>query len=221
MGPAYDFAAPAHGHARFRALATVDSRLRENDSVHRACGFPDSPAPAGPVYDSGPRLSRASGVPALNDDIPTLRRILAENRVIAMVGLSASWYRPSYFAAKYLLDHGYRVIPITPRYQEVLGQRCWPTLKDIPEPVDVVDCFRPARDIPPLAQDAVDIGARVLWMQLGIVSEEAAVLARDAGLDVVMNRCMKIEFARLFGGLGWVGVDTKVISGKRSMYVTH
>ena len=182
---------------------------------------PDSPAPAGHVYDSGPRSSHASGVPALSDDIPTLRRILAEHRVVAMVGLSASWYRPSYFAAKYLLDHGYRVIPVNPRYEEVLGQRCYPTLKDIPEPVDVVDCFRPARDIPPLARDAVDMGAKVLWMQLGIVNEEAAALARDAGLEVIMNRCMKIEYARLFGGLGWIGVDTKVISGKRSMYITH
>ena len=157
----------------------------------------------------------------MNDDIPTLRRILADNRVVAMVGLSASWYRPSYFAAKYLIDHGYRVIPVNPRYEEVLGQRCYATLKDIPEPVDIVDCFRPARDIPPLARDAVDIGAKVLWMQLGIRNEEAAGIAREAGLEVIADRCMKIEYARLFGGLGWVGVDTKVISGKRSMYVTH
>ena len=157
----------------------------------------------------------------MSDDIPTLRRILAENRVVAMVGLSASWYRPSYFAAKYLIDHGYRVIPVNPRYEEVLGQRCYATLKDIPEPVDVVDCFRPARDIPPLARDAVDIGAKVLWMQLGIRNEEAAEIAREAGLGVIADRCMKIEYARLFGGLGWVGVDPKVISGKRSMYVTH
>ena len=157
----------------------------------------------------------------MSDDIPTLRRILAENRVVAMVGLSASWHRPSYFAAKYLLDHGYRVIPVNPRYDEVLGQPCYPTLTDIPEPVDVVDCFRPAADIPPLARDAIDVGAGVLWMQLGIVNEEAAALARGAGLEVIMNRCMKIEYARLFGGLGWVGVDTRVISGKRSMYVTH
>ncbi len=157
----------------------------------------------------------------MSDDIPTLRRILAENRAVAMVGLSASWYRPSYFAAKYLIDHGYRVVPVNPRYDEVLGQSCYPTLKDVPVPVDVVDCFRPAADIPPLARDAVDIGARVLWMQLGIVSEAAAAIARDGGLDVIMNRCMKIEYARLFGGLGWVGVDTKVISGKRSMYVPH
>ena len=157
----------------------------------------------------------------MSDDIPTLRRILVENRVVAMVGLSASWHRPSYFAAKYLIDHGYRVVPVNPRYEEVLGQPCYPTLKDVPEPVDVVDCFRPAADIPPLARDAIDVGARVLWMQLGIVSEEAAALARGAGLDVIMNRCMKIEYARLFGGLGWIGVDTGVISGKRSMYVTH
>ncbi len=197
-----------HGHAS-------SGRWRESLSDR------SSPAPAGPVYDSRPRSRHACGVPTLSDDIPTLRRILAESRAVAMVGLSASWYRPSYFAAKYLLDHGYRVIPVNPRYEEVLGQRCYPTLKDIPDPVDVVDCFRPARDIPPLARDAIGIGARVLWMQLGIVNEEAAALARGAGLEVVMNRCMKIEFARLFGGLGWVGVDTKVISGKRSMYVAH
>ena len=127
----------------------------------------------------------------MNDDIPTLRRILAEYRVVAMVGLSASWYRPSYFAAKYLIDHGYRVIPVNPRYEEVLGQRCYPTLKDIPEPVDVVDCFRPARDIAPLARDAVDIGAKVLWMQLGILNEEAAEIARKAGMEVIADRCMK------------------------------
>ena len=157
----------------------------------------------------------------LSDDIPTLRRVLAENRVIAMVGLSASWYRPSYFAAKYpprsRLPRHSGQSPV----REVLGQRCYPALKDIPEPVDVVDCFRPAHDIPPLARDAIAMGARVLWMQLGIVNEEAAATARDAGLEVIMNRCMKIEYARLFGGLGWVGVDTKIISGKRSMYVTH
>ena len=136
-----------------------------------------------------------------------------------MVGLSASSHRPSYFAAKYLLAHGYRVIPVNPRYDEVLAQPCYPTLKDIPDPVDVVDCFRPAEDIPPLARDAVAIGAKVLWMQLGIVNDEAAALARGAGLDVIANRCMKIEYARLFGGLGWVGVDTGIISGKRSMHI--
>lgn len=155
------------------------------------------------------------------NDIPTLRRILKENRSIAIVGLSANWYRPSYFAAKYLLDHGYRVVPVNPSYGEVLGQTCYPSLSDIPGTVDVVDCFRRAEDILPIAREAVEIGAKVLWMQLGVVNDEAATLARDAGLDVVMDRCMKIEYARLFGGLNFVGVNTKVISGKRPTYLPY
>ena len=152
-------------------------------------------------------------------DIPTLRRILKENHSIAVVGLSANWYRPSYFAAKYLLDHGYNVIPVNPAYEEVLGRPCYPSLEAIPEPVEVVDCFRRAEDIPALVGPAVGIGARVLWMQLGVVNEEAAEIARAAGLEVVMNRCMKIEHARLFGGLGWAGINTGVISAQRPRYL--
>ena len=151
------------------------------------------------------------------DDIPTLRRILKENHVIAMVGLSANWYRPSYFAAKYMLDHGYRVIPVNPSYQEVLGQKCYPALRDIPEKVDIVDCFRQSEEIAPLAADAIAIGAKVLWMQLGVINEAAAEKARQAGLEVVMNHCVKIEHARLFGGLNWAGVNTGVISAKRPL----
>ena len=149
------------------------------------------------------------------DDIQTLRRILKDNRVIAMVGLSANWYRPSYFAAKYLLDHGYRVIPVNPSYQEVLGQKCYATLRDIPGKIDLVDCFRKSEEIMPLAEDAIAIGAKALWMQIGVINAAAAAKARKAGLDVVMNRCMKIEYARLFGGLNWAGVNTGVISAKR------
>ncbi len=154
-------------------------------------------------------------------DIPTLRRILKENHTIAVVGLSANWHRPSYFAAKYLLAHGYRVIPVNPRYQEVLGQRCYPSVSEIPEKVDVVDIFRRAEDVPPLVEEAIAVGARVVWMQLGVVNEEAAARARQAGLDVVMDRCMKIEYARLFGGLNWVGVNTGVISAHRPRYLVH
>ncbi len=149
------------------------------------------------------------------DDIPTLRRILRDNRVIAMVGLSANWYRPSYFAAKYMIDHGYRVIPVNPSYEEVLGQRCYAALRDIPVPVDIVDCFRKSEEIVPLAEDAVAIGAKVLWMQIGVINPAAAEIAGNAGLDVVMNRCVKIEYARLNGGLNWIGVNTGVISAKR------
>jgi uncharacterized protein len=151
----------------------------------------------------------------MQDDIPTLRRILNDHRVIAVVGLSANWYRPSYFAAKYMLDHGYRVIPVNPAYQEVLGRKCYPTLRDVPEKIGIVDCFRKSDEIMPIAENAIAIGARVLWMQIGVINEAAAALARKAGLDVVMNRCIKIEHARLFGGLNWVGVNTGVISAKR------
>ena len=150
------------------------------------------------------------------DDIATLRRILRDNRTVAVVGLSANWYRPSYFAAKYLQEHGYRVIPVNPAYDSVLGEKCYPSLRDIPEKVDIVDCFRRSEEIPALAAEAVAIGAKVLWMQLGVHSEEARTIAEAAGLEVVEDRCMKIEHGRLFGGLGWAGVNTKVISAKRS-----
>jgi predicted CoA-binding protein len=151
----------------------------------------------------------------LIDDIAGLRRILTRSRTLAVVGLSANWYRPSYFAAKYMLDHGYRVIPVNPTYREVLGQPCYPDLRSIPDPVDIVDCFRKPGEMVALARDAVAIGAKVLWMQLGIRNEEAARIASDAGLDVVMNRCVKIEHARLMGGLNWAGVNTGVISARR------
>ena len=136
-----------------------------------------------------------------------------------MVGLSANWYRPSFFAAKYLQEHGYRVIPVSPRYDEVLGERCYPSLADIPESVDVVDCFRRAEEIPALAEQAVAIKAKVLWQQLGINNQEATRIAEDGGVDVVADRCMKIEYARLFGGLGFCGVNTKVVSAKRPLWV--
>ena len=149
------------------------------------------------------------------DDIAGLRNILARTRSIAVVGLSAHWYRPSYFAAKYMQDHGYRVIPVNPSYTEVLGERCYPSLAAIPDPLDLVDCFRKSQDIMPIAREAVAKGARVLWMQLGIRNEDAARIALDAGLDVVMDRCVKIEHARILGGLNWAGVNTGVISAKR------
>ena len=149
------------------------------------------------------------------DDINTLRRILGENRVIAIVGLSADWYRPSYFAAKYMREHGYRIIPVNPRYPEILGEKCYGSLRDIPEKVQIVDVFRKTQDVPPVAEDAIAIGAKVLWQQLGVRNEAAAARARAAGLETVVDRCVKIEHARLFGGLNWVGVNTRVISAKR------
>ena len=148
-------------------------------------------------------------------DITTLRRILKHSRTIAVVGLSANWYRPSYFAAKYMMEHGYRIIPVNPQYEEVLGRKCYASLRDIPGKVDIVDCFQKTERIMPLAEDAIAIGAKVLWQQIGVVNEEADRRVRAAGLDSVMDRCVKIEHGRLFGGLNWVGVNTRVISAKR------
>ena len=149
------------------------------------------------------------------DDIAGLRRLLAQHRTVAVVGLSQHWYRPSYFAAKYMLDHGYTVIPVNPGYAEALGQKAYPSLAAIPGPVDIVDVFRKPGEMPAIASEAVAKGAKVLWMQLGVSNPAARRLAEDAGLEVVEIRCVKIEHARLFGGLGWAGVNTKVISSKR------
>ncbi len=148
-------------------------------------------------------------------DIKDLRRILIDYKRVAVVGLSADWSRPSNFAAKYMLDHGFEVIPVNPKYDEILGQKCYADLRDIPSPVDVVDLFQRVDRIPPFVDQAIEIGAKVVWMQLGIIHEEAAQKARDAGLEVVMDRCMKIEYARLFGGLNTIGVNTGVISAQR------
>lgn len=150
------------------------------------------------------------------DDIAGLRRILSRARTIAVVGLSAQWHRPSYFAAKYIQEHGYRIIPVNPNYAEILGEKSYPSIEAIPEHVDVVDCFRKPGEMPPLARAAVAKGANVLWMQLGIHNDEAARIATEAGLDVVQNRCVKIEHARIMGGLNWAGVNTGVISARRA-----
>ena len=156
-----------------------------------------------------------------HSDINKLRRILKTSKTLAVVGLSANWYRPSFFAAKYMQEHGYRIIPVNPAYTEVLGEKCYPSLRDIPEPVDIVDCFRKSEEIGPIAEEAVAIGAKVLWMQIGVINEAARERAEQAGLDVVMDRCVKIEHARLFGGLNWIGVNTKVISAKRPRWLPY
>lgn len=149
------------------------------------------------------------------DDISSLRRILKDCRTIAVVGLSAEWHRPSYFAAKYVQQHGYRIVPVNPKYAEILGEKSYARLEDIPFPVDMVDVFRREADVPPIARSAVAIGAKCLWQQLGVKSQEADGIARAAGMDSVMDRCVKIEHARLFGGLHWAGVNTHVISARR------
>ena len=149
--------------------------------------------------------------------IAQLRRILKDNHTIAIVGLSADWYRPSYFAAKYMQEHGFRIIPVNPKYTEILGEKCYPDLKSIPEKVDMVDVFRKSADCAPIAKEAVAIGAKVLWLQLGVENDEAKAIAETGGLEFVQNRCVKIEYARLFGGLSWFGVNTRIISSRRPM----
>ena len=160
------------------------------------------------------------------DTISTLRHLLGQCRTIAVVGLSPQWHRPSYFAAKYMQSHGYRIVPVNPVVAQsggsILGEVCHATLSEAEQAVarqggriDMVDCFRKSEDIAPLAEDAIAIGARCLWLQLGVFNDAAAQRAEEAGLAVVQNRCVKIEHARLFGGLNWAGVNTRVISAKR------
>ena len=142
-------------------------------------------------------------------------------RTIAVVGLSADWFRPSYFAAKYMQEHGYRIVPVNPRYPEILGETCYPSLSAIPFKVDIVDVFRKTADVLPIAEEAVAIGAKCLWQQIGVINEEAQALALRNGLDSVVDRCVKIEHARLFGGLNWAGVNTRVISAKRPRQLSY
>ena len=145
-----------------------------------------------------------------------LRRILSSVRTIALVGASANWNRPSYFVMKYLQGKGYRVIPVNPGTagQEHLGERVHASLRDIPDKIDMVDIFRASDQVVPVVEDAIAIGAKIVWMQLGVRNDEAAELAEEAGLEVVMNRCPKIEFGRLGGELSWSGVNSGIIRNR-------
>lgn len=173
--------------------------------------LPDTLSPSDPVDGPGPPR------PAPPDDA-VLRRWLRTPCTVAVVGLSAEWHRPSHFAAKYLQGQGFRIRPVNPRYagQSVLGEPCVARLEDLAGTVDVVDVFRRDAELPPLARSAVAIGARCLWQQLGVANAEADAIARAAGLDSVTDRCMKIEHARLYGGLHWAGVNTGVVSARRA-----
>ena len=144
-----------------------------------------------------------------------IRNILESTETIAMVGLSGNWSRPSYFAAKYLMEKGYTVIPVNPNYKEILGKKSYTSLQEIDRPVDVVNLFQRSEKVADFLEDAMALKASAFWMQLGIVNKEAGGKALDLGMVPVMDRCMKIEYARLFGGLTWSGVNTGVISAKR------
>ena len=147
-----------------------------------------------------------------------IRRILSETNVIAMIGASSNWNRPSYFAMKYLQEKGYRVIPVNPGIegQQLLGETVYGSLKSIPFSIEMVDIFQKPERVPAIVDDAIEIGAKIVWMQLTIRHDEAAKKAENAGLVVIMDRCPKIEFGRLSGELGWGGVYTRVISSRRS-----
>lgn len=146
-----------------------------------------------------------------------IRGILKRVKTIAAVGMSANNMRPSYFAALYLKGKGYRVIPVNPRYagEEILGELVLGSLAELPEPPDMVQIFRRAEEAPAVVDQAIEAGARVVWLQLGIRSDEAAAKAKAAGLEVVQDRCPKIEYGRLFGEIGWAGVNRRVISSRK------
>jgi uncharacterized protein len=175
-------------------------------SEPRVCAF----TPAGAVGSTSP-------VTGTRFDLPPQERmrILERYRRIAMVGLSNNPYRPSYFAAVYMLSMGYDIVPVNPRESEILGRKCHPSLRAIEgPPVEIVDIFRDPSAVPGLVEEAIEVGAKVVWMQLGVIHEAAAERALAAGLEVVMDRCVKIEHARFFGGLSAMGLNGGVVSSR-------
>ena len=149
-------------------------------------------------------------------DPQVIQRIVSSARTVAIVGLSSNPLRASHFVGFYLKRHGYRVIPVNPRESNVLGVAAVASLKDIDEPVDVVDVFREPSAVPAIVADAIAIGAKALWLQYGVINPPAAATASAAGLDVVMDRCLKIEHARYFGRMHWLGFNTGVIGARRT-----
>jgi uncharacterized protein len=162
-----------------------------------------------------------SGTQSMTDlsryqDPLTIQRVLHTAKAIAIVGLSDNELRASYFVGYYLRRHGYRVIPVNPRQTEILGQKCYPSLLDVPEPVDIVDVFRAPGALPGIARDAVAIKAGTLWCQFGVINEEGAQIAEDGGVTVIMDRCLKVEHARYLGRMHWLGFNTQRITSVRS-----
>jgi len=145
-----------------------------------------------------------------------IQRMLHSARTVAIVGLSGNELRASYFVGYYLRRHGYRVIPVNPLQAEILGQKCYPSLPDVPEPVDVVNVFRAPAALPPIARDAVAIGAGALWCQFGVINAEGAKIAEDGGVTVIMDRCLKVEHARYAGRMHWLGFNTRRITSVRA-----
>ena len=153
----------------------------------------------------------------MNDDV--LKQLLDNTRTVAVVGISKNWNRPSNFVAKYLKEHGYTIIPVNPKYENVLGMKCYPSLSEVPLEIDLVNCFRKPNELNNILVELLDKGVKKLWLQIGVINREVKEFAERQGVSVVMDRCIKIEHARLFGGLNFVGVNTKVISSKRSRQV--
>lgn len=153
---------------------------------------------------------------ALYQNPNEIRQLLGTAHTIAMVGLSDKPERPSNFVASYLLSEGYKVIPVNPRKEEILGQKSYPDLKSIPEKVDMVDIFRAAPFCGPIVEEAIEIGAKAVWLQLGILNRDAAAAAKAAGLISIMDRCVKMEHGRYNGSLHWVGMNTEIISAKKA-----
>ena len=145
-----------------------------------------------------------------------IQRILHTAKTIAVVGLSSNELRASYFIGYYLKRHGYQVIPVNPREQEILGQTCYPSLADVPVPVDVVNVFRAPDALPGIARESVAIGAGALWCQFGVINAEGAQIAVDGGVDVIMDRCIKVEHARYVGRMHWLGLSTGRITSVRA-----
>jgi len=146
----------------------------------------------------------------------TIQRVLHTARTIAVVGLSNNQLRASYFVGYYLKRHGYQVIPVNPRETEILGETSYPSLADVPVPVDVVNVFRAPDALPSIAQDAVAIGAGALWCQFGVINAEGAKIAADGGVTVIMDRCIKVEHARYVGRMHWLGFNTERITSVRA-----
>jgi len=168
------------------------------------------------IVDPGPDACRLPA-PASDQPDELLLSIFRRTRTIAMVGASPNWNRPSFFAMRYLQRKGFRVIPVNPRAlaAPILGERVYPDLESVPAPIDVVDVFRRPEETPPIARSAAAIGAKVLWLQLGVRNAQAREIATAAGLTVVEDRCMKIEYGRLVGELAWSGINTRLISSRR------